>query len=343
MWFCDIICLLIINNFMSEPKSEIIIYQIGGVPKVEVTFCDETIWLTQEQLAKLFGVERSVITKHIRNVFKTGELTEKSNVQKMHIPLSDKPVKFYGLDIVISVGYRVNSNRATQFRIWATKVLREHIVRGYTINEKRLKDNQNVKLFELEKAIALLKSTMSNHLLSQPEADGLLRVITEYANSWILLHKFDQGNLAVKSVGKGQSVFFSHEDALAYISGLKNDLIKKKEAGDIFGVERGEGLMSAINSIQQSFGGKSLYPSLSEKAAHLLYFVIKDHPFVDGNKRIASLLFIMFLRANNFLNNKKGEKKINDNALVALALLVAESKPSDKDIMIALITNLLAD
>ena len=324
------------------PKGEIVIYRTkDGKAKLEVNLWEETVWLTQKQIADLFNTERSVITKHINNVFKIGELEEKSNVHFLHIANSDKPVKFYNLDTIISIGYRVNSRRATQFRIWASKIFKDHLLKGFTINEKRLKEQRQVKLQELESAIALLQSAIRNRELKKVEAEGLLKVITDYANSWILLQKYDEGKLVIQKKTLKFCWELDYEEAKKSIAGLKNNLVRSKNATEIFGQERGHGLDAIIGNLNQSFGGKKLYPSVEEKAAHLLYFVIKDHPFVDGNKRIASLLFILFLAKNNYLLNKKGERKINDNALVALALLVAESNPKEKEVMVALITNLL--
>jgi prophage maintenance system killer protein len=322
-------------------KGEIIIYKAkDGQTKLEVNLQDETVWLTQEQMVNLFKRDQSVISRHINKVFKERELDKKSNMHFLHIANSDKPVTFYSLDAVISVGYRINSQRATQFRIWATKTLKEHLIKGYTINENRLKQ-RNVKLQELEKVVRLFQETKENKLLNQSEAEGLLHVITEYANSWILLQKFDEDKISIKAEGKKEKSILNYDKARGNILKLKKDLIYGKKATDIFGQEREHGLEAILGNLNQSFGGKRLYPSIEEKAAHMLYFVIKDHPFVDGNKRIGSFLFIAYLSQNNYLVNKKGEKKINDNALVALALLVAESNPKDKEIMVALITNLL--
>lgn len=328
---------------MREENNNIVIYS-GADKKVhlEVTLKDESIWLTQAQLAFLFETERSVVTKHLQNIFHSGELIEKSNVQKMHIASSDKPIKLYSLDAIISVGYRVNSKRATLFRIWATSVLRDHILKGYTVNEKRLKESRTLKLKELEKTVALLQNIIRSKSLSGGEAHGLLSVITDYANSWILLQQYDAGNLQTKRGRAKRIVLLSVNETLGAISSLQVHLAKNKEGSDIFAVERLHGSIAGIlNSIRQSFGGKELYPSIEEKAAHLLYFIIKQHPLVDGNKRVASLLFIFFLSKNNYLLKKDGERKINDNALVALALLIAESKPSEKEVMISLVTNLL--
>jgi len=326
-----------------KKRGEIIIYQGRHRDiQIKVTLENETIWMSQAEMSRLFGIERSVITKHLRNIFHTHELIEKSNVQKMHIATSDKSVKFYSLDAILSVGYRANSKRATQFRIWATSVLRDHILRGYTINEKRLKESQTIKLKELEKTIIFFQSVMQSKSFSKSEVQSLLSVITDYAHSWILLQQYDTGTIEIlKGTTKGIS-YINREEASGAIHALKNHLQKKNEDTNLLGAERQEGTVEGIlMSIRQAIGCKDIYPSLEEKAAHLLYFIIKQHPFVDGNKRVASLLFIFFLSKNQYLYKKNGERKINDNALVALALLIAESKPSEKDVMVSLVTNLL--
>jgi len=330
------------DNF---PRGEIVIYKTkDGQAKLEVNLREDTVWLDAHQTALLFDVNRPAIVKHINNIYKTGELDEKSTCSILEQVAADGKIRkmnLYNLDMVISVGYRVNSTRATQFRIWATKVLRDHIIKGFTLNEKRLKEQKIVKLQELENAIALLRGAVRNRELNKIEAEGLLKVITDYANSWILLQKYDEGKLAIPKKTSKFLWELDYKEAKKAIAELKSNLIKSKNATGIFGQEREYGLDSIIGNLNQSFGGKKLYPSVGEKAAHLLYFVIKDHPFVDGNKRSASLLFIQFLARNNYLFRKNGERKINDNALVALALLVAESNPREKDVIIALITNLL--
>lgn len=332
------------NKRGSENKGEVIIYKAkGGQTRLEVSLQEETVWLMQAQIAELFGTKRPAITKHLKNIFKDGELEKNSVCSILEHTASDGKnykTSFYNLDAILSVGYRVNSKRATQFRIWATKTLKDHLVKGYTVNEKRLKQ-RDVKLQELEKVIRLFQDAKKSKLLDQSEADGLLHVITEYANTWILLNKFDQEKISIKGRGAREKSILDYQKAKDDIAGLKKNLISGKQATDIFGQERGESLAAILGNLNQSFGGKALYPSIEEKAAHLLYFVIKDHPFVDGNKRTGSFLFIAYLSQNRYLLRKNGEKKINDNALVALALLVAQSNPKDKDMMIALITNLL--
>ncbi|OIO07385.1 hypothetical protein COX68_00415 [Candidatus Falkowbacteria bacterium CG_4_10_14_0_2_um_filter_41_15] len=323
---------------------EIAIYKAkDGRPDLTVKMEKETIWLTQAQIAVLFGIKRPAITKHLNNIFKDGELDRNSVCSiSEHTAPDGKIYKtaFYNLDAIISVGYRVNSKWATQFRIWATNVLRNHIVKGYTINEQRLKENKELKLGELQKTINFLQRVINNWQLKLIEAQGLLKVISDYANSWIILQKYDEHQLQVIKQGKiinNLNYDFSKNE----INELKNKLIKEKQAADIFGRERENSLEGIIKNLEQTFAGKNLYPTIKERAAHLLYFIIKDHPFVDGNKRIGSFLFILFLVKNNYLYNKKGEKKINDGALASLALLIAESDPKEKEVMVALITNLL--
>ena len=331
------------NNQEQQNKGEIIIYKTKeGKTSLEVKLREETVWLTQKQVGQLFQVDRSVVTKHIGNIFKDGEIKEKSNVQNLHIAHSDKPVKFYNLDIILAVGYRVNTSRGIRFRKWATKVLKDHIIKGFTINQKRLAERKEGQLKELEQAVSLLRKTISKRQLAQNEAVGLLKVITDYTNSWLLLQKYDEGLLEIKKTAKKIVYHPDYDQIKKAIAELKSNLIRKKEASDLFGLERNEALKGILGNINQSFGGKVLYPSIEEKAAHLLYFTIKDHPFSDGNKRIGSFLFIVFLSRNNYLFNKKGERKINDNALVALALLVAESNPKQKEVMVKLIINFLS-
>ena len=312
-------------------KGQVIVY--GN--KVEVRLHKETAWLSQKLMAELFNTERSVITKHIYNIFKTKELSEKSNVQKMHIANSDKPVKFYNLDVVISVGYRVNSKRGTQFRIWATNILRKHLVDGYTINEKRLKASGH-KYRELQKSLRLLGNVIQVEAVSG-ETKGLIQVITEYSHALDILDDFDHERLSVPK-GTRQSKFkLTYEEARKIIEAMK----RKFKNSILVGQEKDESFKSSIRTISQTFDGADLYPTVEDKAAHLLYFVTKNHSFVDGNKRIAAALFICFLQGNGLLIRKNGDKRIDDNTLVALTLMIAASKASEKETMIKVILNLL--
>lgn len=326
-------------------KGEIVIYRGGkDGPTLDVKLLEDTVWLTQDQMAKLFGKDKRTVSEHIRNVFKEKELEENSVVRNFRITARDGKtydVNHYNLDIIISVGYRVKSRRGTQFRIWATNVLRDHLVKGYTVYERRLRENRQ-RLKELQEAVEFIKEAKGRKELTTSEAAGLLDVITEYTRSWLLLHQYDAGDLPIEDLSRNVVYEVTDAEAKKLITTLKTDLVKRKEASDLFGRETGHGFKAVLGNINQTFGGKDLYPTVEEKAAHLLYFVIKDHPFVDGNKRIGSLLFIWFLEKNKHLHSTNGERKINDNALVALALLVAESNPKQKDLMMKLIINLIA-
>lgn len=327
-------------------KGEIVIYKAPEGPELHVKMDGETVWLSQSQISELFQKDQGTISRHIKNIFKEGELAEakstlkQANMQKMHIGL-DKPTTYYNLDLIISVGYRVNSKRGTQFRIWATQRLRDYLLKGYAVNELRLKEQHDLKMKELERTAGLFQNVLESRRAEGYEHD-LLKIIADYARTWALLNKYDKGELGISGVSKKAPVILEYTDLQKSIEMFKRRLAVKKEAGSLFGQEVGGKFAAVLGSINQTFGGKDLYPSLESKAAHLLYFIIKDHPFADGNKRIGSLVFMLFLVQNNALYSlKTGERKINDNALAALALLVAESKPHDKDIMVSLVVNLI--
>ena len=329
------------NERIAAEKGEIIIYKAkSGAVRLDVRLGKETVWLTQAQLARLFLTERSVITKHLNNIFQTGELDGKCNVQKMHIPFSDKPVKFYNLDIVVSVGYRVNSKRATQFRIWATSVLKSYLLKGYALNQKRLHERETA-LNELRKTIAFI-GTNASHPQLAGKADDLLKLLNEYSNALTILYKYDNKSLLLASKAKPKFVL-GYYMAVKVINDIRARLAVKDESSDLFGREMSHKFKSIIGALYQTFDKKDLYASVEEKAAHLLYLTIKDHPFSDGNKRIASIMFIYFLEKNRYLHKANGERKINDNTIVALSLLIAASDPREKDTMIKIITNLLKE
>lgn len=324
-------------------KGEIVIYKSANGPELQIRMEGNSVWMTQAQIANLFQTDRTSIGRHMRNILKTAELREKSVCAIFAHTASDGKVyrvQYYNLDMIISVGYRVNSSRATQFRIWATQRLGDYLLKGYSINEKRLKEEHNTQLKELQKTVKLFQNVIATQRTQGYEKD-LLNIILDYANTWSLLNKYDEGGLEIEGVSKKSSRVFDHEEVIKTVSRFKARLVARKEASQLFGQEVGNKFAAVLGSIYQTFNGLELYSSLEEKAAHLLYFVIKDHPFVDGNKRIASLMFLIFLVENNFLVNRKGERKINDSALVALALLIAESKPQDKEIMIKLVVNLI--
>lgn len=326
---------------MTAQSKSLVIYEIAKGKKISVPIERDSVWLSLDQMANLFNRDNSVISRHIKNIFSEKELTKKSVVAKYATTALDGrtyQVDYYNLDVIISVGYRVKSLRGTQFRIWATKVLREYILKGYAINKHRLVDTG---IDELERAVNLIRQTLESKVLTGGEAKGILKVIADYAHSWIMFHKYDEGNLDLKSTTKPK-YHLTYPECLELIGQLTDNLWVGKVAAKFVGMERDDhGLERIIGSINQTYGGKDLYKSVEEKSAHLLYFVIKDHPLIDGNKRSGSLLFIHYLAQNGLLFRQSGERTINDNTIVALALLISQSHPKDKEIMIRLITNLL--
>ncbi len=307
---------------------------------VQVRLDGETVWLSLQQLADLFQRDKSVVSRHLKNVFDSNELDRSSVVAKNATTAADGKtyqVEYFNLDAVISVGYRVNSARATQFRQWATRILKQHLVQGYTLNQRRLQERG----IEFEQVITLLSGTLVNQQLVNAEGSTVLAVISDYARSWSLLQGYDAQSLVAQSLKQNAMIGLSLDDTLIAIGKLKKELIAKGEATELFGQVRGNGLASAIATIEQGFGDEFFYPNIASRAAHLLYFVIKNHPLSDGNKRTGSFLFLWYLRINQHLLAKPVEQLINDNTLVALALLVAESKPEQKELMIRLIEHFI--
>lgn len=326
-------------------RGEVVVYQEGrGKTRIEVRLAGETVWLSLSQMAELFGRDKSVISRHLRGVFESGELTRKSVVAKSATTAADGKtyqVEHFNLDAILSVGYRVNSKRGTQFRIWATQTLREHLLRGYTIDERRLREKG---LGELEQAVGLLAKTLTQHALVTDEGRAVLSVVHGYARAWRWLLEYDEGRLAeAPARPKAPAVALTLDLARSAADRLREDLASRGEATTLFGKERGDQLAGLLGAIGQTFGKKPLYPTVQARAAHILYFVIKDHPFSDGNKRLGTLLFLEYLRLNGLLLRTDGSPRLADNAMVALALLVAESEPKQKDLMIRLILNLIED
>ena len=308
-------------------KNEIILFENQDV-RLEVNMKDETVWLTQEQMSKLFGRDIGVISRHIKNIF-IEELDEKSNLQKMQIANSDKPVNLYSLDVIIGVGYRVKSKQGIVFRQWATTILKEHLLRGYTVNQKRLEF--------LEKKVQLIDiASRIEHELSGDEAQEIIKVINNYSVALNLLDDYDHKSVS-KPKGTKNSNKITYENCMDIIC-----LLKFNSESNLFALERNKGLSSIINNIYQSFGGIDVYPETEEKAANFLYMIIKNHTFIDGNKRIAATLFIYFLEYYNLLF-KDGVRVIDNNTLVAITLLIAQSNPKEKDIMIDLIMNFICN
>ena len=314
-----------------------------GQARLEVTFDRETVWLSQAQMAALFDTSTDNVGLHLKNIYREAELEERPTTEDFSVVREEGPrqvqrrIKHYNLDAIISVGYRVSSGRATQFRQWATRVLKEHLVHGYTLNQQRLAERG----IEFEQAVSLLSRTLTNQGLVSGTGEAVAGVISDYARSWSLLQGYDEQQLTEVGVRQPDMRSLALDEALEAIAELKRTLIAKGEATALFGQVRGDGLASALATIEQGFGDELFYPNVASRAAHLLYFVIKNHPLADGNKRCGSFLFLWYLRRNQALLARPVEKLINDNTLVALALLVAESLPDQKTLMIRLIEHFL--
>ncbi len=321
--------------------SSLILYTAkDGSIQLEAKLVDETIWLSQGEMASLFDVKLPAISKHITNIYEEGELEKKATLSKMETVRKEgkrtvkRTVEYFNLDMIVSIGYRVNSKRATQFRIWATNVLKQHLTKGYTLNPHQL---PAAKMQELKSAVTLIKKAMEKKELSGDEASGLLKIITDYADTWLLLDQFDRAEIESPAKHRTTKYTLQYDEAMHIIGALKKNLLRQKQATEIFGQERGDALKRILGAIEQTFDGEHLYESIEQKASHLLYFLTKDHPFVDGNKRIAAFLFIVYLTKTHYFTGWNGERKFNDTALTALVLLIAESNPKEKDLIIKLI------
>ncbi len=324
-------------------NSQIIIYQTAdGQTSVDVTLENETLWLSQRLMAELFEKDSDTIGLHIKNIYDEGELDEKSTTEKYSVVQQEgkrsvrRNITHYNLDVILSVGYRVSSKRGTQFRIWANKVLKDYLIQGYSINEKHLKE-QGQQFNALKQTVRLLGNVLENNPLTNDEASGLLKVITDYTYALDILDKYDHRKLTIEATHTDQVFIATYDEAMSAIRGLRD----KFGGSSLFGNEKDESFRSSIATIYQSFGGNDFYPSIEEKAAHLLYFVVKNHSFSDGNKRIAAFLFVWFLEKNRILYHEDGSKRIADNALVALTLMIAESKPDEKDIIAQVVVSLI--
>jgi prophage maintenance system killer protein len=324
-------------------NERIVIYQAeSGSPEISVTLENDTLWLTQRHMAELFDRDTDTIGLHIKNIFSENELSEQATTEVFSVVQQEgkrsvkRSVTHYNLDVILSVGYRVSSKRGTQFRIWANKVLKDYLVKGYAVNEKRL--NEQAQQFDaLKQTVRLLSNVIEAKPLTTDEASGLLKVITDYTYALDVLDKYDHRTLTIEGTHKKPSFKATYENAMKAIKGLKD----KFGGSSLFGNEKDESFKSSIATIYQSFDDKDLYPSVEEKAANLLYFVVKNHSFSDGNKRIAAFLLVWFLEKNGLLYRADGTKRIADNALVALTLMIAESKPDEKDIMTQVVVNLI--
>ncbi len=327
----------------NQPKGEIVIYKTSdGKTQLDVKLEEETVWLNLNQISLLLQKDKSVISRHINNIYKEGELDRNSTVAKFATVQIEgnrkiqREIEYYNLDVIISVGYRVKSKRGTQFRIWANSVLREYLVKGYVLNEKRLKE-QTEKIKELEKTLEIFSNVVEHYHLNRDEFSGVLKVVSDYTRALDLLDDYDHQRIKIEKTNKDELFRIDYHSAKRVIKKLK----EKFGGSALFGKEKDESFKGIIGAIYQTFGKKELYPSIEEKAAHLLYFTIKNHSFVDGNKRIAAALFLWFLEMNNYLYGKNGRKRIADNALVALCLLIAESDPKEKDVITKVVVNLI--
>lgn len=310
----------------------------SGSTQIEVQFEKDTVWLNLNQISELFQRDKSVISRHLSKIFKDEELEKNSVVAKYATTALDGKsyqVDYYNLDAILSVGYRVNSKQGTQFRIWASQRIKEYLLEGVSINSKRLK--------ELERIVNIIESTECFEVNQLSEAKGLLNILNNYTKSFILLNQFDSSSLELNHLEENITYEIDYQESILAIEILKKDLIKKREASELFGNQKDKTFEGILKSITQTFDSQYLYPTIEEQASNLLYFIIKNHPFSDGNKRIGAFIFIWFLEKNKHLLKKNGERKINDNALTALALLIAQSNPSDKELMIRLICNLITN
>lgn len=318
--------------------NDIVIFESGD-RSVEVRLEGETVWLTQRQMAEVFSTTPENVLMHLKNIFSDNELEETATAKEILVVQAEgkrqvkRQLKHYNLDAIISVGYRVNSKRGVRFRQWATRVLRQHLVDGYTLSQRRLQERG----IEFEQAVSLLARTLTNQQLVNEDGRAVLQVISDYARSWSLLQAYDEQNLTGQSAAQRGMRVLELDAVLPAIAQLKAELIAKGEATDLFGQLRGDGLTSAIATIEQGFGDELFYPNVASRAAHLLYFVIKNHPLADGNKRTGSFLFLWYLRLNQHLLARPLDRLVNDNTLVALALLVAESVPAQKELMVKLV------
>ena len=321
--------------------NQIVIYQSeDGQTQVDVRLENETVWLTQTQMVELFQTTKQNVSLHVGNVFKEGELEEKSTVkeyltvQKEGERKVSRKVKYYNLDVIISVGYRVKSKRGTAFRIWANNVLKQYLIKGYAVNERMRKE----QIGELRQLVGMLGRTIQNQpLLSNDETDALFKVVTDYTYALDTLDNYDYERLTINKTTKEEPFHATYDNAMEAIKGLR----EKFGGSVLFGHEKDNSFKSSIGQIYQTFGGEELYPSVEEKAAMLLYLVTKNHSFSDGNKRIAATLFLWFLNGNHILYHPDGSKRIADSTLVALTLMIAESRTEEKDVMVKVVVNLI--
>jgi len=313
-----------------------------GQTQVEVRFEQDTLWLSQSQMAELFDKDSDTVGLHLKNIYESGELDQSATTEESSVVRQEgkrevkRKIKFYNLDAIISVGYRVNSIKGTQFRIWATQRLREYLTKGYTLNQQRFE--QNAK--ELEAALTLIKKAATSSAITAEAGTGLVEIVSRYTQTFLWLQRYDEG-LLIEPQGQAGGILPSETEATQALADLKTNLIQRGEATELFAKERADGLSSILGNLNQTVFGEPAYPSIESKAAHLLYFLVKNHPFTDGNKRSGAFLFVDFLHRNSRLLDAQDQPVINDTGLAALTLLVAESAPEQKETMIRLIMNML--
>ncbi|WP_201584597.1 RhuM family protein [Psychrobacter jeotgali] len=332
------------SNSIDNSQSKIEIYQADdGQTAIEIRLEHDTLWLSQAQLAVLFEKDTDTISLHLKNIYNEGELDQEATTEESSVVRQEgkrqvrRNIRFYNLDAIISVGYRVNSKKGTQFRIWATQRLREYLIQGYTLNQQRFDKNSS----ELQQALALIKKTAQSPELKTDEGRGLIEIISRYTQTFLWLQRYDEG-LLDDPAGQAGGTLPTTDEAMSALNDLKAQLISRGEATELFARPRGDGLDSVLGNLQQTVFGEPAYPTIESKAAHLLYFMVKNHPFTDGNKRSGAFLFVDFLHRNGRLLNDEGDMVINNTGLAALTLLVAESDPNQKETLIKLIMNMLS-
>ena len=327
---------------MNNPNPIVIYETDDGQTVIEVQVRTETIWLSQAQMAILFDKDSDTIGLHLKNIFRSGELDEAATTEKSSVVQWEgnrqvrRNTKVYNLDAIISVGYRVNSKKGTQFRIWANNILKQYLLQGYVLNEQKLREQQE-KLADLQHAIALSCRLVHNKDLSVRESQGILAILEQYSHALTVLDNYDHQRLTIEATHNVTQAQISYQEAIAQIHLWR----QQEKLGNLFGNEKDDSFKGSLETIYQTFGGSELYSSIEEKAANLLYFIVKNHSFSDGNKRIAAAIFVWFLQRHDYLYNERGEKRIADNALVAFTLLIAESKPEEKDMIVKVIINLI--
>ncbi len=319
-----------------ENKELIMFKTKDGKLSIDVNLNEETVWLSQKKIAELFDKNVKTINEHIKNVFKEGELEENSVIRNFRITASDGKsydTMFYNLDVIISVGYRVKSKRGTEFRIWANSILKDYLMKGYALDERRF---EKEKLLELVKFIGIAENALNNQVKDLDEARGIFKVLSDYSYALTILDEYDHQNIEIKNITKREAYLLTYEEAMSLIDKMKDEF-----STSLFGNEKDDSFKGSLGAIYQTAFGEEVYPSIEEKASNLLYFIVKNHSFSDGNKRIAAAIFLHFMDRNNLLYKIDGTKKIADNTLVAITLMIAESRPQEKDIIVKVLVNLI--